>query len=331
MKPVVALLDSADVPDSTECLIEQEILEPECELRQEFVRNAAEAISAGRDADAILLWHHVELPAAVLQAFPRCRVICRNGVGYDNVDVQAAGEVGIPVCNVPDYGTEEVADHAVALVLALTRGLLPAFRDVRAGHWNWRSAKPVRRTSSQTAGIIGLGRIGTAAALRLKALGFRVAFHDPYLVDGAEKALGIVRCRTLDELLEQSDVVSVHTPLTSETRHLIGAQTIARMKPGAMIVNTARGPVAHEPSLVEALRSGRIAGAGLDVVDREPRVDPFLLDHPNCIVTPHSAFYSEESWQEMRRKSAWTVLEVLRGQAARNVINREHLAVTSRA
>jgi len=329
MRPLVALLDSAAVPDSTDCLVEHAILASSCELRQVFVRDSRDILAAGADADAILLWHHVLLTAEHLKHFRRCRVIVRNGVGFDNVDVAAAGELGIPVCNVPDYGTEEVADHALALILALTRRLLPATADVRGGRWNWRASYPVHRTSSLTLGIVGLGRIGTATALRAKAVGFRVGFYDPYLPDGTQKALGVDRCYSLRELLGIADVVSIHTPLNGETRHLFSEEAIGWMKPGAVLVNTARGPVVQESALVAALEDGHLQGAGLDVVEYEPVVAPALLAHPNCIVTPHSAFYSEESWQEMREKSALTVLSVLRGECPRNVVNESHLRASA--
>ena len=325
MKPLVVLLDSALVPDSVDCSIEQGILDGACELRQVFVEGEEDIVAAAGNADAVLLWHHVELNRAVLERLHRCRVVVRNGVGFDNVDTQAAGELGIAVCNVPDYGTEEVADHAIALILTLTRKLLPAWAAVRQGEWNWRTAGVVRRTSAQTVGILGLGRIGTATALRAKALGFRVVFFDPYLPSGVEKALGLARVTTLRSLLESIDVLSIHTPLTAETRHMVDAAAIRAMKAGSVIVNTARGPVVEEGALVAALESGHVSGAGLDVVDREPHLSPSLLAHPNCIVTPHSAFYSEESWIEMREKSAGAVLSVLRGQVPANIINQQLL------
>ncbi len=321
MRQIVTILDSALVPDSTECDLEREVLAPYAEVRQLFVDAEAEIVTGCADADAVIVWHHVRLTGAALKQFRKCKAILRNGVGYDNVDAEAAAQFGIPVCNVPDYGTEEVADHSIALALALARRLNPAAASVRAGGWDWRAAQPVLRFSRMVFGIVGCGRIGTAAALRAKALGFRVVFYDPFVPSGFEKALGVERAPSLDELLSAADILSLHVPLTETTRHMIAASALALMKPGALLVNTARGPVVREADLVEALRSGRLAGAGLDVVEQEPSPAPELLGLPNCIVTPHCAFYSEHSWPEMRHKAALAVVDALVGRPLANVVN----------
>lgn len=319
--PHVVILDSAVVPDSADAVVESEVLRGHCRLSRVCVSSPEEAVWSAADADGILLWHHVELSGPMLQRLDRCRAIVRNGVGFDNVDVDACSALGISVCNVPDYGTEEVADHALALALCLTRRITPAAASVRSGQWDWRSAQPVRRSSTRTFGVLGLGRIGTAVALRAKAFGFRVVFCDPFRPDGVDKALGLRRAPDLPSLLRQSDILSIHTPLTAETRYMISAAALSQLPDGAVVVNTARGPVVDEGALAEALHQGRLAGAGLDVVEQEPSPDPRLLSHPNCIVTPHSAFYSEESLREMREKSARTVLEILQGHPARNLVN----------
>ncbi|MEO8125840.1 MAG: NAD(P)-dependent oxidoreductase, partial [Bryobacteraceae bacterium] len=182
-------------------------------------------------------------------------------------------------------------------------------------------AEPGRRLRGQRFGIIGCGRIGTAAALRAKALGFSVQFYDPYVSNGYEKAIGVARCATLDELLQTSDVVSLHCPLTTETRALIGLSQLRRMKPGAFLVNTARGPMIPEPELIEVLRTGHLGGVALDVLDKEPACSPELFSFPNCLVTPHLAFYSADSVAEMRASAARNVLRHLQGEGATNIVN----------
>ena len=212
---------------------------------------------------------------------PRCRGVVRAGVGYNNVDVEAATRHGVIVCNVPDYGTEEVADHAIMFLLALVAaaGRPRTRRSGREpGITGPRPATP--RLRGKTFGVVGCGRIGTAAALRAKALGLDVVFYDPYLRQGMDKALGIRRVYQLEELLEQSHFVSLHCYLDATTRHLINARTIARMRPGAVLINTARGPLVDEKALLEALDSGQIAAAGLDVVEREPLENERLRAHP---------------------------------------------------
>ena len=322
-KPFVVILDSAVVPDAEECELEREILSPHAEIRHLYVKSTEDLVDGCKEADAIILWHHVTLDGPVLRQLKRCRVIVRNGVGFDNVDVRAAAQLGIPVCNVPDYGTEEVADHAMGLALYLVRNLGKSWAEVQKGIWNWASARPIRRSRTQVFGILGCGRIGTATALRAKAFGFQTVFHDPYLPDGIEKALSLERTSSLEDLLACADVLSLHAPLTQETRHLIDATAFSRMKRGAILVNTARGPVVNEADLVVALESGHLYGAGLDVVETEPSPHPRLLSLPNCIVTPHSAFYSEDSWIEMRSKSAKTVLRALQHQPLRNIVNED--------
>jgi C-terminal binding protein len=249
------------------------------------------------------------------------RVIIRNGVGYDNVDIRSAAENGIAVCNVPDYGTEEVADHALALILALIRQIKPLMADVATGGWNARLTAQSRRIRGQVLGILGCGRIGTALALRAKALGFRLLFFDPYVVTGYEKAIGIERAGSLEELLSIVDVLSVHAPLTQETRGLLRAKQFGMMKTTALLVNTARGAIVKHRDLVEALKQQQIAGAALDVLENEPAGAEALTHFPNCIVTPHAAFFSQESWIELRTQSALIVRDILLHNRYRNVVN----------
>ena len=241
-------------------------------------------------------------------------------MGYDSVDLAAARAHRIPVCNVPDYGTEEVADHAIALTLALCRQLFPLDHEAKQLRWTIPIAPQLRRLSTLTFGIIGLGRIGTATALRAKALGFRVLFHDPYLPNGVDKALGLQRATSLDELLAQTDVLSVHCPLNAETHHLIAEPQLAQLKSNAFVVNTARGGIIKKTALLAALRSGQLAGAGLDVIEDEPLRTPEEAATPNLIATCHAAFCSVESKIEMRRTSARIARAAVLGLPLENVV-----------
>jgi len=284
-------------------------------------------------ADGLMLFR-LWCSAADLARFPRLRAIVRMGVGYDRIDRAAAAARGILVCNVPDYGTMEVADHAVTLALTLRRGVLlhhETQRRAPSAPWQPIATPLVRRLDAQTFGILGLGRIGTAAALRAKAFGFRVVFFDPYRPNGTERALGLHRARTLDDLLCQSDVLSLHAPLTPETRGMIGARELALLPRDAVVVNTARGPILDLDALAEALRSGHVAGAGLDVLPVEPPQadEPALLRayraredwlEGRLVITPHSAFHSPEAWEDIRRKSAETMAAALLSNAPQNVI-----------
>ena len=273
------------------------------------------------DAQALILWHGPLVDAAVIAKLKDCRVIIRNGVGFDTVDIAAAARAGIPVCNVPDYGTEEVADHALALTLALYRQLFPLDAEAKQLGWKIEVSAKMRRLRTQTFGVVGIGRIGTAAALRAKAFGFRVVFYDPYVPSGTQKALGVERVHSLDELLRLADVVSVHCPLTAETRGMIGEKEIARMKPGSFLVNTARGDIVKKAPVFAALRSGHLAGAGLDVVEAEPLRTAEEASTPNLIVTCHAAFCSPEGMIEMRSTSAKIARAALLGEPVWNRVN----------
>jgi phosphoglycerate dehydrogenase-like enzyme len=273
------------------------------------------------DAHAIILWHGPLIDAAVIACLKNCRVIIRNGVGFDTVDIAAAARAGIPVCNVPDYGTEEVADHAIALTLALYRQLFPLDAEAKRLSWKIETAAKMRRLSTQTFGVLGLGRIGTAAALRAKAMGFRTIFFDPYVPSGTHKALGVERVATLDELLLRSDTLSIHCPLTAETRGLIGEREIALLKPGSFLVNTARGDIVQKAPVFAALRNGHLAGAGLDVVEAEPLRTPEEAATPNLIVTCHAAFCSPEGMIEMRSTSAKIARAAVLGEKVWNRVN----------
>jgi C-terminal binding protein len=284
------------------------------------------------DADAIMLYHIARIGAATIQRLQRCRLIVRCGVGFDNVDLEAASAKGIYVANIPDYGTEDVADTALAMALSLARGI--HFQNSRLqrgeGPWSYTQVQPLHRLRGRVFGVIGIGRIGTAAALRAKAFGFEVIFYDPYVPQGADKALGIRRVETLEELLGQAHIVSLHCPLNQETRHIINRQSLRHMMPGSYLVNTARGAVVDGHAVVEALAGGHLAGAALDVLEGEPPSpdDPLIRawrnpNHPahdRLIVNPHAAFYSEEGLLDMRVKGSRNCRRVLIGEKPFNLI-----------
>lgn len=320
--PTVAIVDWIRSPQGDEeSTVEQSVIGDAARITRHLCDSDADFDETLCEADALIVWHNAPIGAAGLARLRRCRAIIRNGVGYDSVDIEAAARLGIAVCNVPDYGTEEVADHAIALSMALCRQLFPLDAEAKRLGWSIPVASRLRRLREQTFGLVGLGRIGTATALRAKALGFRVAFYDPYLPNGADKALGLQRCRQLDELLQISDVLSLHCPLNAETHHLIGAGELSRMKAGSFLVNTARGAVVEKQALFAALREGRLAGAGLDVVEDEPLRSPEEAATPNLIVTCHAAFCSVESKIEMRRSSARLALAAVTGAPLENVVN----------
>ena len=296
-------------------------------------RNNEELRGKLGDAHAVIVFHEVTLPADLIRELDVCRIIVRCGVGFDAVDIEAAGTRGIPVCNVPDYGVDEVADHALGLMLACVRGIMRAERTVRFSlqPWDKRAAGFVPRLAGMTLGIVGLGRIGSATALRGKALKMRVIACDPYVRPGTEKVLGVDLC-DLRTLLASSDVVSLHTPLTAETRHLINAEALAMMKSTAFLINTARGAVVDVDALADALRTQRIAGAGIDVLPCEPPpADSALVklwqlsEFVNLVITPHTAFYSDAGMVEMRMKAAQEIGRALRGEPLRNCVNAEFL------
>jgi C-terminal binding protein len=315
--------------------VEKQVFGPDVRVIVRNVEQLADLDDAEcAEVDGLMVFRHFAT-AADFAKFPRLRAVVRMGVGYDRLDRAACAARGITVCNVPDYGTMEVADHAVSLALALRRGLFLHHETQRhdpPAPWVAITTPLIRRMSVQTFGIVGLGRIGTAAALRAKAFGFRVVFFDPYRPNGADLALGIGRAKSLEELLAQSDVLSLHLPLTPETSGMIGARELALLPAGAVVVNTARGPSIDIDALEAALRSGHLAGAGLDVVPVEPPVEPVpeLLRayrarekwlEGRLVITPHSAFHTPEAWDDIRRKSAETMAAALLSNTPQNVIS----------
>jgi D-3-phosphoglycerate dehydrogenase/C-terminal binding protein len=312
---------------------ERRILDGLAEVTALHACNETQLVGRVERAHALIVYHEIGISQATIARLEDCRLIVRAGVGFDNIDGLFARQRGIPLVNVPDYGSEEVADTALAMLMGLTRGTQLLNSRLRAGirPWTYQHTVPLARLRGRVLGVVGLGRIGTAMALRGKALGMDVAFYDPYKPDGYDRALGIRRVETLEELLAQSLAVSLHCPLTAETRHLIDAQAMARMPRGSYLVNTARGAVVDTLALPEALRSGQLAGAGIDVLEGEPPAEdhPLLVawrnpDHPaydRLILNPHAAFYSEEGFLDMRVKAAEACRRALSGKPLRNVVN----------
>jgi phosphoglycerate dehydrogenase-like enzyme len=285
-------------------------------------------------ADGIVVYHVMALDDKAAARARRCRIVVRAGVGFDHVDLEAWGRRGIPVCNTPDYGTTEVADSAIAYMLAFSRGVASYDEYLRAdpvANWDYNHAPAMLRLRGARFGVVGFGRIGTAAALRAKGFGMDVAFYDPYLPNGAELPHNFQRCRTLAELLGCSDVVSIHTPLTPETRGMIGAKSVASMKRGAILINTARGPICELDALYDGLKEGRLLAVGLDVLPEEPansndrliaawqRQEGWIRGR--LMVAPHAAFFSAPAFRDIRTKSMQTTMLYLRDGVLQNCVN----------
>jgi D-3-phosphoglycerate dehydrogenase len=283
------------------------------ELRMAKSAAADDVLAVARDADAILVTY-AKLPRDLLRQLTRCKAIGRFGLGVDNIDIAAAAELGISVTYVPDYCMHEVSDHAMALLLALARKIPLSNKLVQAGRWEVPAVVPIHRLAGRVLGLVGFGNIPRALAPKAKAFGLRVVTHDPYVAQQTLAAAG-VESVSFDRLLEISDFVSVHAPLTPATRGLFNAQVFGKMKTGALLINTARGPLVDEDALVSALDSGRLGGAALDVVAVEPLPkDSRLIGRDNVILTPHTAFYSVEALNELQTKCAADVARVLSGE-----------------
>ena len=282
------------------------------ELRMAESASADDILAVARDADAILVTY-AKLPGDLLRQLTRCKAIGRFGLGVDNIDIPAAAELGITVTYVPDYCMHEVSDHAMALLLALARKIPLSNALVQAGRWDMPAVVPIHRLAGRVLGLVGFGNIPRALAPKAKAFGLRVVTHDPY---ASQQALAAgVESVSFDRLLEISDFVSIHAPLMPATRGLFNAEVFGKMKTGALLINTARGPLVDEDALVSALDSGRLGGAALDVVAVEPLPkDSRLIGRDNVILTPHTAFYSVEALNELQTKCAADVARVLSGE-----------------
>ena len=288
-----------------------------------------EVIEKCRDADAILDIY-TKMTPRIIDSLENCKVMVRFGIGYDVIDVEACTKKGIFVCNVPDYCIEEVATHTIALILAVSRKIAYYNDEVRKGKWVAASGYPMYRLSQQTVGFIGFGNIARQAAHYMSAFGSKLIAYDPFLPDAvfAEHNAEPV---SLDELLARADIISLHTPLFDSTHHIIDKESIAKMKDGVLIVNTSRGPLICEKDLIEAVESGKVAGAGLDVVESEPLNEP---DHPlfktgRVVITPHAAFSTVDSNAELLEKVAETACQILKGdfndRLVRRIVNRKEL------
>ncbi len=314
-----------------EAATERAILEPiEARVVLLQAKSEADLFEEASDCDAIVN-QYARVGAATIRVMKRCRQIARFGIGVDIVDVEAATAAGILVTNVRDYCTEEVADHAIALWLSLSRKLSQYDRSTHAGVWRWQSGAPVHRIRGRTMGIVSFGKIGRAIAARALAFGVELIVYDPYVPAEVIASLGGTKVDK-DELLARADYVMLQVPMTLETRHFLAAREFEIMKPGVFVVNTGRGPTVDNRALHDALVSGRVAGAALDDPEEEPAkkaawqpADNPLFSLDNVIVTPHSAYYSEQSIRLARETAAWEVRRVLSGERPRNPVNNVRL------
>jgi D-3-phosphoglycerate dehydrogenase len=309
-RPLIAVTDSP-FPSLDPARAALARIDPE--LRVANSTSADDILAVARDADAILVTY-AKLPGELLRQLRRCKAIGRFGLGVDNIDIAAAAELGITVTYVPDYCMQEVSDHAMALLLALARKVPQSNALVQAGRWDMPAEVPIHRLAGRVLGLVGFGNIPRALAPKAKAFGLRVVAHDPYASQHALAAAG-VEGMSFDRLLEISDFVSIHAPLLPATRGLFNADVFRKMKQGACLINTARGPLVDEDALLAALDSGRLAGAALDVVAVEPLPKQSrLIGRDNVVLTPHTGFYSVEALNELQTKCAADVARVLSGE-----------------
>ena len=328
-----------DARHSDAAEIEQNVFGQRAEIRAYQADSQADIPSeVWKSADALMIWGRIHCDKEMLERVPNCKIVIRMGVGFDAIDIEEAGNRGIPACNVPDYGTTDVADHAIGLMLSLTRGIVQnhnALAEDPVGNWRSIDIPMMRRIRGSNFGIIGCGRIGTAAGLRAKALGMNVIFYDPFAGDGKDQSIGFHRHSTLEELLREADIISIHTPLTNETNALINKQTISFMKKNAILITTARGKVVDLDAITDALKSGRIAAAALDVLPEEPpnpahplfaalkRGEAWTIGR--VIVTPHVAWYSPDGAHDARKKAAQTIINFLTNGILKNCVNKHFL------
>jgi D-3-phosphoglycerate dehydrogenase len=306
-------------PTYADLSFEKELLQGTgVELAPSVVNSADEIQRTTKDADAILT-AVVPVDANLVANLQKCRVIVRLGVGYEMVDVESCRKKGIQVCNVPDYGTEEVANHAIALLFSVHRRILSYDRNVRNRQWGHVLPWPIHRLSTLRVGVVGLGRIGSSFARSIKGFVRDVVGFDPFL---AADQLGAsnVQKMSLESLFETSDIISLHLPLSEKTHHLVSAETIALMERRPIIINVSRGGLVDGAALTHALEMGELSGAGIDVFEDEPNVPEELRRLDNIVLTPHVAWYSEEAELQLRRSSIEEVLRVLAGQSPRNPV-----------
>ncbi|MGD0424340.1 MAG: C-terminal binding protein [Candidatus Bathyarchaeia archaeon] len=319
-KPILYLVRTVHLPDLER--ISKEELGDLATVRTEQEKTGRELGRILSDATAIIVDADTNVTEDVIDEMKNCKIIVAASVGFDHIDLNAAGRKGIYVSNVPGYCAEEVADHTIGLLLAVARKIFVLNNITRSGKWDdWEAAEPVYRLRGRTLGIIGLGRIGMAVALRAKAFGLNVIALDPYIPIGRDTALG-VKSVSFDILLHDSDVISIHVPLTDETHHMIRSREFERMKTGVFIINTSRGAVMDHDALVNGLRSGKVAGAGIDVFEKEPpATDDPLLKMDNVVTTPHTGFLSVESQRDRQSMAVDEVRRILKNEQPRSVVN----------
>ncbi len=319
-KPILYLVRTVNLPDLER--IAKEGLGDIAAVRTEQEKTGRDLGRILSDATAIIVDSNTNVTADVIDEMRNCKIIVTATVGFNHIDLNAAGRKGIYASNSPGYCTEEVADHTIGLLLALTRKIFAFNNITKSGKWiDWSSAEPVYRLRGRTLGIIGLGRIGTAVALRAKVFGLDVIAFDPYIPIGYDRALGI-KSVNFDTLLSDSDVISIHVPLTDETRHRISSKEFERMKTGVFIINTSRGAVIDHDALVKGLSSQKVAGAGIDVFENEPpAADDPLLKMENVVTTPHTGFLSVESQRDRQSMALDEVRRILENERPRSVVN----------
>jgi len=309
-KPLIAVTDSV-FPSLDPAMAALKRLDPE--VRMARSGSADDILAVAREADAVLVTY-ARLTGDLLRELRRCKVIGRFGLGVDNIDIPAATACGITVTYVPDYCLHEVSDHAMALLLALARKIPFSDRLVQSGRWEMPAVVPIHRLVGRVLGLVGFGHIPRALAPKAKAFGLRVVTHDPFVPPDVLASAGVEGV-SFDALLAMSDYVSIHAPLLPATRGLFNGATFAKMKKGALLINTARGPLIDEAALIAALDAGQVGGAALDVVAAEPlAADSKLKGRDNVILTPHTAFYSVEALDELQTKCASDVARVLSGE-----------------
>lgn len=315
---------SIAVFDFDDCDIEAKLC-AERGVKVEWLKDGEpeDVLRAAKGSDALITSYGPVTREIIEHLSPELKVISRTGVGVDNIDIQAATDNGVMVCNVPGYATEVVSDHAIALALASLRRIVELNDNLRKGIWKYGPVRPIGQCKGSTFGVIGMGAIGQAVARKAAGLGFDVICWSRSL-EGKSEAPGGYRVVSLHELLRLSDVVSIHTALTSETHHLVNQETISLMKDGAILVNTSRGSVVDTMAVVEALEEGRLWGAALDVFENEPLDQGHpILNAPRAILTPHAAYWSEESGVELRTRACLTALEALEGAVPQDCLNPE--------
>jgi D-3-phosphoglycerate dehydrogenase len=301
--------------------VERKILEGIANISPMQTKKPEEFIAAAADCDALLNTYAGPITAEVMAKMPKCRIIARYGIGVDTIDLDAATAAGIIVTNNPTYCIEEVAEHAMAMILACTRKTAFYDRLVRDGRWEVPPGKPLFRMAGSTLGLVGFGNIARQVAVRAAAFGMRVLYHDPFVKQGQFDFPGTAT--ELKDLLQQSDIVSLHPPLTPQTRKMMNDETLGLMKPTAFLVNCSRGPIVDTDALVRALDAKRIAGCALDTTDPEPLPNPHpLRGRDNVVVNPHVAWYSEQAMKGLQAGAPGEVKRVLSGEWPINIVNK---------